>query len=189
MMECYGDAASGPTPEQCEYGSVGLIQGTNGGISQRNGPLCVPGAVPSPDHPALGLDGSTASGCDTQEPSDPTHVGPCPGPFCDSTTFRIPFAPVSDPTQLDYASGDITYFSEFDTNEVQEAVTATDGTGERQFETLTGTQAPGLGCGQAEANGQPRGCWLVIVPRGQCEPNGNPVNLNSTSSFLDTSPL
>ena len=25
MMECYGDSASGPSPEGCEYGSDGML--------------------------------------------------------------------------------------------------------------------------------------------------------------------
>src|SRR5262249_22127720 len=37
---------------------------------------------------------------------------------------------------------------------------------------LTNVQAPHLGCGLVQSDGQPRGCWLVIVPRGQYEPNG-----------------
>ena len=84
------------------------------------------------------------------------------------------------------------YFNEFNTNEVQAAVTSSDGTGQLQFETLTGTEAPGLGCGELESNGQPRNCWLVIVPRGEYEPNGFQINPNitaGTAGFLDSSPL
>src|SRR5262249_32077768 len=82
-----------------------------------------------------------------------------------------------------------TYYNAFNTDEVQESITGPDGTGQQQFETLTGVQAPGLGCGQPDASNKPRGCWLVIVPRGQYEPNGHAINLNSTSSALNSSPL
>jgi len=193
MMECWGDATTGPTPEQCEYGSPGLLPSTasNGGIALRSGPLCPTGAVPSVTSPPRAADGSgPADGCDTQERSDPSHLAPCPtsNPSCTQTDFTIPFAAVSDPTHPLYNPG-TTYYSAFNTDEIQEAVTASDGTGQQQFETLTGTQAPGLGCGQAESNGQPRGCWLVIVPRGQYEPNGYQIVSGNTNSFLATPPL
>lgn len=193
MMECYGDATTGPTPDQCEYGSPGLLPtaASNGGISERTGSLCTAGAVPSTD-PAKtprSLDGTgPPDGCDTLEPGDsvPSHLAPCPA--CTQTQYTIPFTPVADPTHPNYNPG-TTYYSEFNTDEVQEAVTADDGTGQQQFETLTGTQAPGLGCGLAEADGSPRGCWLVIVPRGTYEPNGYKIVPGNTNSFINTSPL
>jgi hypothetical protein len=191
MMECYGDSPSGPAPEQCEYGSNGLLPAgsINPHIGGRTGSLCAANSVPSVDHPALDANGSTFTGCDTLEPGNGiSHLAPCPGPSCSPGSFTIPFAPASDPTNLDYAS-DTTYFSQFSTNEIQEAVTAQDGSGQQQFETLTSTQASGLGCGQLEANGQPRGCWLVIVPRGEHEPNGRTINRNSLNDALQTSPL
>ena len=41
-----------------------------------------------------------------------------------------------------------------------------------------------------ESDGQARGCWLVIVPRGQYEPNGYKVaGFDGVGSFLNTSPL
>jgi hypothetical protein len=195
MMECYGDSSSGPTPEQCEYGSRGLLPAgvLNPGIGERTGSLCPAGAVPVVPGGVASLDsGGAPNGCDTQEPGSGTsHLAPpCTAPSPSCGTFTIPFAPVSDPTSLDY-SANSTYYNEFTTDEVQETVTSAGGTGQQQFETLTGGQAPGLGCGQPDAgnNNQPRGCWLVIVPRGQYEPNGYQVNLNSANSALHTSPL
>ncbi len=194
MMECWGDATTGPTPDQCEYGSLGLLPGNvlNPGIGERTGPLCPAGSVPSLTTPPRSADGSgPTGGCDTLEPgtSNLSHLAPCPaGTSCTPTQYTIPFTPVTDPTHPNYDPG-ITYYSEFNTDEVQEAVTASDGTGQLQFETLTGIQAPGLGCGQAEASGQPRGCWLVIVPRGNYEPNGYKIVPGNTNSLIDTSPL
>ncbi len=194
MMECYGDASTGPTPSQCEYGSSGLLPSgvLNPAIGERTGPLCPAGAVPSTTDPPRGADGSPASdGCDPEEAGITSDLAPCPaGQTCGTpTTFDIPFTPVGG--SPDYSLGDTTYYSEFTTDEVQEAVTAADGTGQQQFETLTGVQAPGLGCGEEESSGQPRDCWLVIVPRGTYEPNGYQVNLNSAGvgSYLDSSPL
>lgn len=192
MMECYGDATSGPTPEQCEYGSLGLlsIASLNPRIGERTGPLCPAGAAPSLTSPPRSADGTgPADGCDPEEPSDPSHLAPCPaGTSCTPTLYTIPFAPVSDPTHPNYNPG-TTYYSKFNTDEVQETVTAADGKGQQQFETLTGVQAPGLGCGLAESDGSTRGCWLVIVPRGTYEPNGYKIVPGNTSSFINTSPL
>lgn len=195
MMECYGDATSGPNPEQCEYGSPNLAPNPQfSGIGGRTGDICATNSGPSTSNPPASKSGNNPpAGCDTLEPSDPTHVAPCPGPNCTPGTYTIPFAPVtvSDPTNpanLDY-SADTTYYSQFNTDEVQAAVSNKDGNGQQQFETLTGVQASGLGCGQAEANGQPRGCWLVIVPRGEYQPNGFHINPLSFNSGLTTSPL
>jgi len=196
MMECYGDATTGPTPEQCQYGSSGLLPSGvgNPAIGQRTGPLCATGAVASTTSPPRSADGSPATyGCDPLEPSDPSHLAPCPGTYCDQYDYDIPFDPVTDTdqSQLDYATGDTTYYSEFDTNEVQAALVGTSGTGQQQFETLTGVQAPGLGCGLEESDSQPRDCWLVIVPRGTYEPNGFQVTPGDgqVGNLIDSSPL
>jgi len=197
MMECYGDNASGPSPEGCEYGSPGMLgtQIPNQQVTTRIGLLCAQGSTPSTLSPPSGPGGGAAQGCDPSEPAtetpahcDPTATGAaaCPG-----GQFSIPFVPADDSKDPLYGAGASgagtgTMFNEFDTNEVQAAYTATDGTGQQQFETLTQTQAPGLGCGEAESNGQTRDCWLVIVPRGTYEPNGFKA---SNSVPLFTSPL
>lgn len=205
LMECYGDAADGPDPTQCEYGSAGLLApgiGLTAGIGTRTGDLCAPGAVASP--PAAGAtgggvaaaDGSSAlAGCDPQEPgsSSPPDIAPCTGAGCPATPtgFSIPFVPVNDPTDPVYGAQVSQDFDEFTTNEVQAAVSDASGSGQQQFETLTSTQAPGLGCGQQESDGQPQGCWLVIVPRGTSEPNGFKVTPGSVTQAgsLNSSPL
>jgi hypothetical protein len=191
MMECYGDAATGPTPEQCEYGSVGMLpNGVGPFISQRIGFLCDdPNAVPDPSKPPMS---HGILPCDTKGTSDPAANAPkCPPSTCSGGLFDIPFVPVSDPSNPDYQQGDTTYYSPYNTDEVQQAVTGTDGTGQVQFQALTGIQAPGLGCGlpDADNNNKARGCWLVIVPRGQYEPNGTKIPPNSANAGLDTSPL
>ena len=196
MMECWGDATTGPNPDQCEYGSAGLLPGggdvLNAKVGEREGDLCVAGAVPSTTNPPAAANGAGAQdGCDPGEPgSNAAQDTGCPGTFCAAGTFKIPFSPVSDPTNLDYAGAtDTTWYSEFNTDEVQLALTNAQGRGQQQFETLTGVQAPGLGCGEAKSDKTPRGCWLVIVPRGTYEPNGYQVNVNNLSSFIDSSPL
>jgi hypothetical protein len=186
LMECYGDADTGPDPEDCEYGSQGLAAtgAGYGDLGDRGGFLCPAGAVASAPEGIFSEGGDPASfGCDPEEPADPSHIEPG-GPKGD---FSIPFVPVNDPSAPVYGVGTDAYYNEFNTDEIQEAVTNSAGDGQVQFEALTGTGAPGLGCGEPEADGQARGCWLVIVPRGQFEPNGYEVAKDVAG--ITTSPL
>lgn len=195
IMECYGDSASGPSPEGCEYGSPGMLGSTNNQVTARTGFTCSANAVPSTSSPPSGPEAGAAMGCDANEPAaeTPAHCDPNATGLatCSSGEFSVPFVPVDDPTNPLYGAGASgtgtgTVFNRFTTNEVQAAYTAADKTGQQQFETLTQTEAPGLGCGARESNGRTRDCWLVIVPRGNYEPNGFKA---SNSVPLDTSPL
>lgn len=190
IMECYGDANTGPDPEDCEYGSAGLPETSNGygDLGDRTGYLCASGAEASPPTGLFSQQGDPAFyGCDPEEPgtASPPHIQPtgqAPG------TFTIPFVPVNDPSDPAYGqTATSQYYDEFNSDEVQEAVTNQAGGGQVQFEALTGVGAPGLGCGQPEADGEARGCWLVIVPRGQYEPNGYQIAEGITG--ITTSPL
>ena len=197
LMECYGDSSSGPSPEGCEFGSS-LIPGgePNPSVGTRVGDLCPPGAVASTSNPPLSLNGDNSIwGCDPAEPqqgASPADIDPA-----NPQSYTIPFVPAGgcDPQASGcpaYNSADLSqYFSRFSTNEVPEAVTNQDGTGAVQFETLTATQAPGLGCGQPESSGQTRNCWLVIVPRGSYDPNGfnHFIQSNPPAQSLLSSPL
>ena len=193
LMECYGDASTGPSPQGCEYGSPGLLgpKVPNLSIGTRGGDLCSPGAVPSVTNPPASLNGDgPLLGCDPLEPVQ--GASPPDTTAGDLQDYNIPFVPVTDPSSPAYGNiATSQYFDEFTSNEVQEAVTSADGTGQLQFETLTGTEAPGLGCGQLESNGQTRNCWLVVVPRGQYEPNGYQINPQGAGSngLLWSSPL
>jgi hypothetical protein len=203
MMECWGDASTGPSPDDCEYGSHGMLASgaVNTPIGDRGGLLCNPGSVADPGNPATGPGGPETLGCDPEEnptaqnPSDCDPAGNANGVGCSQGYFYVPFVPVDDPTAPIYEQQNLpTDFSEFNSNEVQEATTAgsttANSSGQQQFETLTNVQAPHLGCGEIETNGQTRDCWLVIVPRGTYEPNGYQVQgTNAQSGFLQTSPL
>ena len=203
MMECYGDNTDGPSPEDCEYGSPGMLTSSlgtgaqNQGIGARIGALCTAGASPgtaSPPSPLAG--GGPPTGCDPNEPTAETvtHCDPTTGSpnTCADGDYSIPFVPADDSANPLYGAGATgtgtgTLFNRFDTNEVQAAYTATDGTGSHQFETLTATQAPGLGCGELDSvTNQTRNCWLVIVPRGSYATNGYQA---STGVPLQSSPL
>jgi hypothetical protein len=198
LMECYGDASSGPSPQACEFGD-GSMLGTgapNGTIGTRQGALCAVDPTtgktlpPSTSNPPRSLDNSgPQQGCDPAEPlagASPPDTDPN-----DAQSYTVPFVPVSAPSSPAYSQSDISqYFNGFNTNEVQEAVTNPDGTGLVHFETLTNTEAPGLGCGQLESNHQPRNCWLVIVPRGTFEPNGFLTSpATQGTAFIYSSPL
>jgi hypothetical protein len=205
MMECYGDASTGPSPEDCEFGAPGLAAGNTTfapSITQRQGPLCGANIVQPPTGVGTASGGQGSAGCDpfepTSGPSQPTdksHIDPCPQGNCSTGGYSIPFVPV-DPSLGDpaYEDNDITqYFNSFNTNEVSAATTGPNGQGQQQFETDTFVQAPALGCGQQEADGSTQGCWLVIVPRGQFEPNGFQLgNFNSSANAANeivSSPL
>jgi hypothetical protein len=185
LMECYGDSSSGPDPTQCEFGK-GVLPGQTGvtNIGTREGELCPPGSVATAPGGISDIEGgSPANGCDPAEPgsSQPSHTPPCQSGCVGSpTTYSIPFVPADGEPAVYGAVDTNQWFSTFNTNEVPAAVTNPDRTGQQQFETLTSTEAPGLGCGARESNGQPRGCWLVIVPRGQFEPNGWKISTTTT---------
>jgi hypothetical protein len=165
MMECYGDSASGPSPEDCEYGSPGMLgtQIPNQQITGRTGPLCNAGSAPSATSPPSGPSGGPAQGCDPNEPAtestahcDPSATGAA---SCSGGQYSIPFVPADDASTPLYGAGASgagtgTMFNEFNTNEVQAAYTAAGGTGQQQFETLTETQAPAWAAGRPRAAGR-----------------------------------
>jgi len=189
MMQCYGDANTGPDPEDCQFGSQGLLpNGPNPQIGLRTGNLCVPGAAPSTDPsrtPGTHDGSSFVLGCDTFEPgNNPAHVR-----SSNPDIYDIPFIPVGTTNKIYGPASD--YYDRFNTNEVQEANTGSGGAGQYFFQTLTSTEAPGLGCGAVQTNGSARGCWLVIVPRGEYKANGYKIDIGDTSpiSFLNDSPL
>ncbi len=194
LMECYGDSSSGPSPQDCEFGSSTLGTAANASVDTRSGDLCATGSdgqtlPPSTTDPPASLDGSSSThGCDPEEPGSANPPDVYSG---DPQQYTIPFVPASDPASPAYTVADTSeFFSQQNTNEVPEAVSNADGTGELQFQTLTGTQSPGLGCGELESNGQPRNCWLVIVPRGEYEPNGFQISpLTTGTAYLYSSPL
>ena len=199
MMECYGDASTGPSPEDCEYGSFGMLaNGLNNNIGDRYGLLCRPGSVPSSNPgktPVAIAIPDPSYGCDAYEPTsdNPPHCDPdAPqGVACSDGYFYVPFVPVDDPAHPIYEQSNLPQaFTEFNTDEVQDATSDVHGRGQQQFETLTAVQAPHLGCGQLENDGQPRDCWLVIVPRGTYDSNGYHVQgETNTGAFIQGSPL
>jgi hypothetical protein len=197
MMECYGNAPTGPSPEGCEFGQGVLPAGTPPNVGARTGDLCASPTL-STTNPTGGVANGPGDGCDPFEPTTetPTHF-PCTvtngvqtGPDCLANQYNVPFVPEGGGTPLyNPLTGLPQAFDQFSTNEVDVATTRADGTGQQQFETVTSVQSSGLGCGQQQSDGTPQGCWLVIVPRGVYEPNGYNTVAPGNAIGLVSSPL
>ncbi len=98
-------------------------------------------------------------------------------------TTNIPFWPVVQQVRPTTAVGgaDATtnpYLDIQATNEVPAVATRPDGTGEIDVEVQTLVESNGLGCGApltgTDGSVKGRSCWLVVVPRGTVEVNGQP---------------
>ncbi|OKI18429.1 hypothetical protein [Streptomyces sp. CB03911] len=162
VMQCWGDQAGGPDREQCQYGAS---KGDGRGGAY----------VPSRQ---LNYGRTLTDPAETIRPAG------------ENQNVYAPFRPAGGgPAETD---GSSQYYDSQSTNEVPFAPTRADGTGQLYFEIQTGMEAPGLGCGQTPA-GQPgpftegRACWLVIVPRGDREVDGQPPT--GDSAKLQSSPL
>ena len=134
IMQCYGDAATGPDPENCEYGTPGLIPPNiyADGTTSRGGNVCPVGRT------------RLAA---IRSRTDPGQVNPT-----DPTMYYVPFVPVGTDTEVyqhqRHRHAD-RLLRPFTTNEVQQAVTNADGTGQQNFQTLTGVQAPAWGAARS----------------------------------------
>lgn len=149
MMQCWGDD-SGPTPEQCQWGT--------------------------PATATESLMGSFAANRDLMRGEDPKQLyntsylipPPVNQPFLKS--YRVPFTPVTGTKTFNYFQ----YFAVDSSNELSAAPTGVNGEGQAVFETQTAFEAPHLGCG-ADTGSGPRKCWLVIVPRGEKRADGTTI--------------
>ena len=149
MMQCWGDGA-GPTPDQCQWGAPTST------LESLVGSSVATRALSTSDPQFVAADNA-----DLHIPGQP------------STSFAYPFTSAQGDTVWSYLS----VFDAATTNEITAARTGQDGTGSVTFEVQTSLQAPHLGCGgdvvQSDGSTYPRGCWLVIVPRGDRDPNGD----------------
>lgn len=161
VMQCWGTDPDGPNRDQCEFGSFsGDPRGPN---QQPTRQVYSPGAI------------------DPLETLKPTAADPSPDvPFDSVTGTTVPGGQIGQ------------FFDQQSTNEIPFARTSPDGTGQVAFETLTAEEAPGLGCGTAisaaDGSTSVEPCWLVVVPRGDTEVNGEPASANVTRGLI-TSPL
>ncbi len=146
IMQCWGDDT--PTPEQCQFGSspTSVVNLVGADVATRSlatyDPLFTRSA-----HPELRF------------PSDPN-------------VYMYPFSPSRGDRTFDVKS----LFDSSVTNEIAAARTGADGTGQVTFELQTSLESPHMGCGgevvQGDGSTYPRPCWLVIVPRGDKNPDG-----------------
>ena len=149
IMQCWGDE-TGPTPQQCQWGS--------------------------PITATENLMGSFTANRDLMKGEDPNQAyntsflipPPVNQPFLKS--YRVPFKTVGGETPYNF----IKYFSNETSNEFSAAPTGVSGGGEAVFEVQTALEAPHLGCGAQTATG-PRDCWLVVIPRGELRANGTRI--------------
>ncbi|MFN4002445.1 hypothetical protein [Microcella sp.] len=164
IMQCWGDDPSGPLPTQCQWGA--------------------------PTSSITTLIGLRTGSRDLVRNEDPAQVydatvripPPPDNPF--ANVFRVPFQAV-DGTRT-FAPGD--FFDSTTSNEVTAVRTGADRTGSVLFEVQTALEAPHLGCG-ASNEGSPRSCWLVIVPRGTFNLNGQNATTASAAGRILGSPL
>ncbi|MGW1539957.1 hypothetical protein ACWCPM_06770 [Streptomyces sp. NPDC002309] len=167
LMQCWGDASTGPDPEQCQFG--GSSAGGPGSGSQ------TAGAYTNTRQLTYG------------RLKDPAQELP---PAGGTGISYMPFESVSGDV---VSAGNWNEFYDANTtNEVPYARTGPDGRGEVYFETQTALEAPGLGCGEVPAGSsgatQGRTCWLVVVPRGENEVDGGSYR-SQPSGLLQSSPL
>ncbi|MFI8182900.1 hypothetical protein ACIF70_20590 [Actinacidiphila glaucinigra] len=165
IMQCWGDAPSGPSPEQCQFGgSADLGAGTGGQAA---------GAWTNTRQLSYG------------GLKDPAQTLPPP-----ATGSNISFAPFRAVSGDVFDTGNSNeFFDSNTTNEVPYARTGSSGTGEVYFEVQTAAESPGLGCGDVpKGKTGGRSCWLVVVPRGETEVDGTSYRSQS-DGLLQSSPL
>ncbi|MFD7893539.1 hypothetical protein [Streptomyces sp. NPDC059743] len=167
IMQCWGDDKAGPDPEQCQFGGSSALGPGSGNQAA--------GAYTNTRQLSYG------------SLSDENQTLPPPSP---SGISYVAFHSVGG--QITPTGNSNDFFDSNTTNEVPYARTNPDGTGEVYFEAQTALEAPGLGCGEAEAGDtaqtEGRQCWLVVVPRGETEVNGTRYTAQS-SGLLQSSPL
>jgi len=103
-----------------------------------------------------------------------------PGPGSAGLAY-VPFESVTGTSTTEVHNE---FYDAYSTNEIPFGRTHADGTGEEFLEVQTAREAPGLGCGQRLDGGAVRNCWLVVVPRGDTEVDGDRI-----TEDLDSSPL
>jgi hypothetical protein len=180
LMQCWGDTA--PDRSQCEFGGLTSLQtGDTYSASRRIFP---PGEATGPIDPA---EPKMTAG-------DPAYRDYQYLTQTNGTSYgwAVPFRSVTGEVFRHDQPPVNPFYDEFETNEVPYGITRGDGKGFETFETLTFRESAGLGCADIKTTGpgtgSPRSCWLVAVPRGTTEVNGQPYT-NNPAPLLLSSPL
>ncbi|MFJ3927364.1 hypothetical protein [Streptomyces sp. NPDC090022] len=169
IMQCWGEAATGPTTDQCQFGGSSALGAGAGNQAA--------GAYTNSRQLNYG---------DRLKDAENQPLPP-------ATPSGISYAPFRTVNDDPVSPGNWNEFFDVNsTNEVPYARTNARGAGEVWFETQTAIEAPGLGCGAAvkdtAGRAAGRGCWLVVVPRGTTEIDGSPYTSQSGGQ-LQSSPL
>lgn len=178
IMQCWaGKGQSGPTPQQCQWGTPNSALGSQTGTAAATRDL---------------LTGSEA------DPKQDLGAGFTHTVFGQGAVHGVPFAPATSPKSLTWTQdpSDFPPFSATLSNEVTMARTGANGTGQYIVNLQSALSAPYLGCGNTALTAAGDTCWLVIVPRGEYNPNGelasdqqfNP-DLGQNPSYVAGSPL
>ncbi|MBK3580201.1 hypothetical protein JHN63_41725 [Streptomyces sp. MBT65] len=160
VMQCWGDSGSGPDRTQCEFGlAAGAQAGNSRSVYQSSNSVGDP------------LDAAASTPVDR------------------NGDHYVPFQPVSGQGDATTSSTDTTYFTDGDTGAVAFLPNDGDGGGDTSFELKSAMEQPALGCGaRTTSAGTIQPCWLVVVPRGTRDPNGQQHQLGSqVSSALSKS--
>jgi hypothetical protein len=174
IMECWGNpvtdtstlankdnyvpANPGPPREQCEFGA-----GEEGsGLSNVNNFFAESRAIFYNANPT------------SQQQDNLYKTGEVPFRAVDGTVISSSFTGTSRPRWAN------SYYDDTTTNEIPFNTTFPDGTGSAVFQADTQLEAPGLGCGApVPGTSTPPDCWLVIVPRGDTDINGQSLAKNT----------
>lgn len=171
IMQCWaGKGQTGPTPQQCQWGKP------NDALAAQTGTA------------ASTRDLLTGAEADPKQSLGPAFTHQMFG----STLHTVPFWSIQDPRQqnLSWIGDDNAQppFSAAQSNEVTMARTGADGTGEYVVDLQSALSAPYLGCGNTAFAAQGDTCWLVIVPRGEYNPNGEKAADQAFNDALGQNP-
>lgn len=178
IMQCWGSkGASGPTPQQCQWGTPNAALASQTGTD------------------AATRDLMTGTEADPKQSLGPAYTH---AQYGYPATNTVPFWSVDDPGKKALGWTNDQYnlppFGAAQSNEVTYARTAADGTGQYIVNLQSALSAPYLGCGSTTYAAKGDTCWLVIVPRGEYDLNGTKASQHDTSlpqnyTYVDGSPL
>lgn len=170
IMQCWGSAGSpGPTPQQCQWGAPNASLAAQMGMAASTRDLMLDAQADPKQLP--------------QGTCTPAYTH---AQFGQPAGCTIPFWSITDPTKSSLGWTNDQYhlppFGSAQSNEVAYARTAADGTGQYIFNLQSALSAPYLGCGNPVYAARGDTCWLVVVPRGKYDLNGDLASSQSPSS-------
>ncbi|BBH17973.1 hypothetical protein Back2_22600 [Nocardioides baekrokdamisoli] len=183
IMQCWASPGSAPTPQQCQWGTPNAANAVQTGLAASSRDLLI-GQQADPKQ--------LPSGTCTAEF---THHQ-----FGQPDGCTVPFWSATDPHKSTLGWTNDQYnappFTPAQSNEVTYARTADDGTGQYIFNLQSALTAPYLGCGNQALHAAGDTCYLVVVPRGEYNLNGelaanepNDGSYGSNFDYVAGSPL